>query len=443
MQIQPGQFTTNILSTLPQKADVQRILASAIRAVEPAIAVQNYVLRQGNILTIEGQKYDLSSFENIYLIAIGKASQAMSESLANILEKNLSQAFVVPKQLFFNADKRFHIIAGGHPVPNDNSELAGQMLEKACKTFTERDLVFCLISGGGSALVTLPYEGIQLKDLQTLTGLLLASGARIDEINTLRRHLDRIKGGGLAKMAFPARVISLILSDVVNSPLEAIASGPTVADPTSIEDATFVLQKYDLISKAPDPILKHLGLGLETVKPKDPILEKIQNVLVADNYLASQASGKEAEKTGLKVHYLGNGWQGEARKVAVKLCNLLKANPDRHICMIAGGETTVTITGQGRGGRNQEMALAAVSELAGMQDVLFITLATDGEDGPTDAAGAVVSGDTWQMAHSAELNPNEFLNQNDAYNFFDRLGDLIKIGPTGTNVNDLTFLFRF
>ena len=208
MQIQPGQFTTNILSTLPQKEVVQRILASAIQAVEPATAIQNYVLRQDNILTVDGQNYDLSLFDNLYLIAIGKASQAMSESLASILGEKLSQAFVVPKQLFSSADGRFHIIAGGHPVPNENSELAGRMLEKACQNFSERDLVFCLISGGGSALVTLPYEGIHLKDLQTLTGQLLACGARIDEINTLRRHLDRIKGGGLAKMAFPARLIS-------------------------------------------------------------------------------------------------------------------------------------------------------------------------------------------------------------------------------------------
>ena len=230
---------------------------------------------------------------------------------------------------------------------------------------------------------------------------------------------------------------------MVNSPLEAIASGPTVADPTSLEDAMVVLQKYDLISKTPDPILMHLKIGQETIKPKDPILEKIQNVLVADNYLASHAAGKEAEINGLKVHYLGNAWQGEAREVAVKLCDRLKANPDRHVCMIAGGETTVTINGQGKGGRNQEMALAAVSELAGLQNVLFITLATDGEDGPTDAAGAVISGETQQLAYSAGLNWIEFLEQNDAYNFFNSLGDLIKIGPTGTNVNDLTFLFRF
>jgi len=443
MQIQPDKFTTESLSTCPEKEVVQRILASAIQAVEPATAVQNYVLRQNNFLLVNGLKYDLSEYENIYLIAIGKASRAMSESLASILGKDLSQAFVVPKQLFHSPDERFQIVAGGHPVPNENSVLAGQMLELASRNFTERDLVFCLISGGGSALVTLPYEGIQLQDLQSLTGQLLACGARIDEINTLRRHLDTIKGGGLAKMVSPARLISLILSDVVNSPLEAIASGPTVADPTSLQDAMQVLQKYDLVLKTPISILKLLKNGIETVKPDDPIFAKIQNVLIADNFLASQAAGKEAEKAGLKVLQLGNAWQGEARQVAVKLCDRLKANPDRHVCMIAGGETTVTINGQGKGGRNQEMALAAVSELTGMQDVLFITLATDGEDGPTDAAGAIVNGNSWQLAHSVGMNPIEFLKQNDAYNFFNQLGDLIKIGPTGTNVNDLTFLFRF
>jgi hydroxypyruvate reductase len=345
--------------------------------------------------------------------------------------------------MFSSSDERFVIIAGGHPVPNQNSILAGQMIEKACQNFAANDLVFCLISGGGSALVTLPVQGLPLPDLQSLTSFLLASGARIDEINTLRRHLDGIKGGGLARMIAPASLISLILSDVVNSPLETIASGPTASDPSTLSDALQVLEKYQLTSRVPESILNSLQNGVETLKQDDPIFDRVQNVLIADNFLAAKAAGEQAQKSGLKTVHLGNSWQGEAREVALELCNNLKSYPDQNLCLIAGGETTVTITGQGTGGRNQELALAAVPELAGMRDVLLVTLATDGEDGPTDAAGAVVSGSTAQRALDAGLNVTEYLKNNDSYHFFEQLGDLLKIGSTGTNVNDLTFLFRF
>jgi hydroxypyruvate reductase len=255
--------------------------------------------------------------------------------------------------------------------------------------------------------------------------------------------LDGIKGGGLAKMVAPASLISLILSDVVNSQLETIASGPTAPDPSTLADALQVLEKYQLTSKVSESILQHLQNGSETLKRDDPIFDRVQNVLIADNYLAAKAAGEQAQQSGFQVVQLGNSWQGEARKVAVELCNILKTSPDHNLCLIAGGETTVTISGQGTGGRNQELALASIPELAGLQDVLLATLATDGEDGPTDAAGAVVSGSTAQLALDSGLSVTDYLKNNDSYQFFDQIGDLIKIGSTGTNVNDLTFLFRF
>lgn len=443
MNFYPYQFSTKTMATHPQKEKVLEILSSAIQSVEPANAVRNFVQRDDDFLLVNHKTYDLSQYDRIYIIAIGKAARAMSEAVSLILGDRLTRAFVVPKQMFSSSDNRFEIIAGGHPVPNQNSILAGQMIETACQNFAANDLVFCLISGGGSALVTLPVQGLPLSDLQTLTSLLLASGARIDEINTLRRHLDGIKGGGLARMIAPASLVSLILSDVVNSPLETIASGPTAPDPSTLSDALRVLEKYQLLAKVPDSILNSLQNGVETLKQDDPIYDHVQNVLIADNFLAAKAAGEQAQNSGLKVVHLGNSWQGEARKVASELCNILKTYPEHNLCLIAGGETTVTISGQGSGGRNQELALAAVPELAGISDVLLVTLATDGEDGPTDAAGAIVSGSTAQQALDAGLSVTYCLKNNDSYHFFEQIGDLIKIGSTGTNVNDLTFLFRF
>ncbi len=443
MNFYPHQFSTQTLANHPHKKQILEILSSAIQSVEPANAVRYFVHRDGDFLKVNHKTYDLSQYDHIYIIAVGKAARAMSEAVSLILGDRLTRAFVVPKKMFSHSDTRFEIIAGGHPVPNQNSILAGLMIEKACQKFTANDLVICLISGGGSALVTLPVRGLLLPELQNLTSLLLSSGARIDEINTLRRHLDDIKGGGLARMVASASLISLILSDVVNSPLETIASGPTAPDPSTLSDALQVLEKYQLTSKVPESILDHLQNGIETLKQDDPIFERVQNVLIADNFLAAKAAGEQAQNSGLNVVHLGNSWQGEARKVASELCNILKSYPDHNLCLIAGGETTVTIRGQGLGGRNQELALAAVTELAGMQDVILVTLATDGEDGPTDAAGAVVSGSTAQQALDAGLNVTDYLNNNDSYHFFEQLGDLLKIGSTGTNVNDLTFLFRF
>jgi hydroxypyruvate reductase len=301
---------------------------------------------------------------------------------------------------------------------------------------------------------------VLLEDMQTLTSALLACGARIDEINTLRRHLDQVKGGGIAQ-ATKARVLSLILSDVVGSPLEAIASGPTAPDPTTKEDALAVLQKYELLSANPrelplitsnirgdwrrlaDSILQSIKKNVETPKPDDPIFSRVQNVIVGDNALAVQAALNQAEEEGFDAKSLSSNWQGEARQVGVELAqklrvtNKLRKSP---FCLIAGGETTVTLHGNGKGGRNQELVLAAVSELAGLGNTLLISLATDGEDGPTDAAGAVVNGETLRRAEGLGLTVADYLSQNDAYHFFERLGDLLKIGPTGTNVNDLIYL---
>lgn len=443
MNVTSQSFDTVSLRKHKQGDAVKRILAAAIQAVEPGAAIRRFVRRDGQCLWVNGKALELSTFKHVYIIAFGKAAGAMTKAMADILGKSLTAGWVVSKHDFPLDDDRLQLITGGHPVPNSDSLKAGQMLVDACTRFTARDLVFCLISGGGSALVTAPYQGISLKDMQELTSQLLACGARIDEINCLRRHLDRVKGGGLANLAFPARVMSLILSDVVNSPLEAIASGATAPDPSTKEEAIQVLHRYQIIDQVPFSILDHLQTSQETLKAGYTIFENVENLLIASNEIASQAAAQQAQLEGFTSEILGNDFQGEAKLVSANLCRQLFMGDKRPLCLIAGGETTVTVQGTGKGGRNQELALAAVPFLDGQADVMLVTLATDGEDGPTDAAGAVVTGETRQRGEQLGLDSLKFLADNDAYHYFQALGDLLKPGPSGTNVNDLTFLFRF
>jgi hydroxypyruvate reductase len=319
---------------------------------------------------------------------------------------------------------------------------------------TANDVVICLLSGGGSALLPLPVPGVTLDDLQRLTSDLLRCGATINEINAVRKHLSQVQGGQLARLAAPAPVIALILSDVVGSPLDVIASGPTVPDTSTFADALGVLERYGIIEQTPPAIVAHLRRGLsgdvpETPKPGDPVFEHVQTLVIGDNRIAAQAAVQQAAELGLHTLLLSTYVEGEAREVAKVLAGLGKeiaryGQPlPRPACLIAGGETTVTIRGQGKGGRNQELALAAAIALDGWDDVLLLTVATDGGDGPTDAAGAFADGTTVARARVQGLNPAAYLANNDAYNFFQALGDLLITGPTRTNVNDLTLIFVF
>jgi glycerate 2-kinase len=438
---------------------VARILAAAIEAVDPDTAVERYLASK-----------PLSPAGRVFALGLGKAALPMARALSR--HADLTRALVITKHAAEPGFEPATIVESGHPVPDARSLAAGQAALEFVSSLREEDLLVCLISGGGSALMTAPL--VPLEDMQALTSALLACGARIDEINTLRRHLDRVKGGGIAK-ATKARVLSLILSDVVGSPLEAIASGPTAPDPTTREDALAMLDKYDLLSanlrqaslkskrisvnsrKLADSILESLKANPETPKLNDPIFSRVSNVIVGDNALAIQAALKQAKLEGLQAESLGSDWQGEAREVGFELASKLRVtikSKNHPFCLIAGGETTVTLSlskrdssvqapkSNGKGGRNQELALAAVPELAGLENALLVSLATDGEDGPTDAAGAVVNGETLQRAEELDLSVADYLSRNDAYSFFERLGDLLKIGPTGTNVNDLAFLLK-
>jgi len=420
----PNSFATYSLND-PR---ILRILSAALDAVDPAEAVRRHLPK------LNGKVHGLG---------IGKASIPMLTALAKATP--LSSALAISKHASSLNSELFPVLLGGHPIPDSRSLIAGKRVLEFVSSLNEDDTLVCLISGGGSALVTAPREGISLEDMQTLTSLLLSCGARVDEINILRRQLDRVKGGGLAR-ATNAKVISLILSDVVGSPLETIASGPTVPDPTTREDAISILRKYGVEKRVPNSIIAFLESGnLLSDIEKQTSRSRSQNLIVGDNKLAAQAAQKQARFEGFNVEILTNELQGEAREVGIMLAKRLKNEVSKQhspFCLIAGGETTVTIKGNGKGGRNQELALAAVNKLRGIENVLLISLATDGEDGPTDTAGAVVSGESAQRADSLDIRAADYLSRNDAYLFFEELGDLIRTGPSGTNVNDLVFLFK-
>src|SRR6266511_1349346 len=360
-----NRFATHSL----QDERVMRILAAALEAVDPFKAVQKYLPK------IEGRVFGLG---------IGKAALPMLDALAERIP--LSGGLAVTKFASGLSRSLYPVIEGSHPIPDARSLYAGERVLEFVSSLKEDDTLVCLISGGGSALVTAPY--IPLEDLKTLTSLLLSSGARIDEINTLRRHLDRVKGGGLAR-ATKAKIISLILSDVIGNPLEAIASGPTAPDPTTREDAIAILKKYDIENQVPKSILQFLEAdnSLSKIQKQAPGFHNVQNIIIGDNKLAAHAALNQAELEGFQTEILTNELQGEAREVGRELAHRLRVDTvkrTRPFCLIAGGGTTVTINGDGKGGRNQELALAVVGELRDLKDVLLISFATDGDDGPTD-----------------------------------------------------------
>ena len=432
-----------------QHAMLQRILQSALQAADPALALHRFVRLDGTRLLVDERAYELQAYRHIHLLSFGKAGDRLARALYELLGTLLYRGLVIAKKAQPFPPGGFDVIEAGHPMPDERSLRAGRTVMDFLQDVGPNDLLICALSGGASSLVSLPRSPIDLKMLQGLTARLLACGANIREINTLRRHLDVLKGGGLLRHT-QAAVIGLILSDVTGDSLEDIGSGPTAPDPSTREQALSILRKYNLSAACPAELLSSIKNGPETLKPQDARLANVQNLVIGSNLLAVQAALRQAAREGLHPHGPGPALAGEARQVAQVLCRALRLACEdgqpvsRPFCMVAGGETTVTLQGAGRGGRNTELALAAVTELAGLQDVLLVTLATDGEDGPTDAAGALVSGESWQRAKALGLDdPQTYLDRNDSYAFFAALGDLVKTGPTGTNVNDLVLMFGF
>jgi glycerate-2-kinase len=431
-----------------------KVLGAALNAIDPRRAVKNHVRRVNNTLIVDKLTFDLNKFRRVFVVGCGKASGAMAEALEEVMENRITEGFVNilrGTKFTFKTHKIF-LNEAGHPVPDENGVRGARKIVELVNKADENDLVICLISGGGSALMPLPAADITLSDKQKLTEDLLRCGASINEINIVRKHISELKGGQLARIAYPATIISLILSDVVGDTLDTIASGPIVPDKTTFEDAINVLKRYNLWEKStPKSIRKRLEAGLrgkvqETPKPCDEVFRRTHNVIVGNNRLAALAACQEAKKLGFNTFLLSTMIEGEARHVGTIYAGIVKeilasGNPiKKPATVIAGGETTVTVIGQGRGGRNQELVLSASLKIGGLKGVAIASIATDGIDGPTDAAGAIADGQTLVRAYDMKLEPKAFLRNNNSYNFFSKLSDLIFAGPTSTNVNDITII---
>ena len=431
-----------------RRAQVLDILGAALDAVDPAEAVRRAMSLDGDTLHVGDAVFDLGQTRRVLVVGGGKAGAAMAQAVEEILGERITAGWINVKTGYTAPTCRITIHEAGHPLPNAAGNAGTRAIVDLLHDTTTADLVICLISGGGSALMTLPVEGISLAALEVLTDAMLASGMPIQEINTVRKHLSQVKGGQLARLAHPAAVVALVLSDVVGSPLDVIASGPTVADTSTYWDALEALRRFDVFDTAPLDIRRHLEAGdagkiAETPKPGDPILERVHTLIVADNARAAEAAQRRAETLGFHTLLLSTYVEGEARDVAAVAAAIGKeiASANRPLprpaCVLMGGETTVHVRGKGKGGRNQELALAAALAIQGWGNIVIASLATDGSDGPTDAAGGVVDGTTVERGAALGLAARAALSANNAYPYLDQVGDLIVTGPTNTNVNDL------
>ena len=426
-----------------------QVMKAAIAAVDPNMAVKNYFQGHPELVT---QIKTRSG--RLIVVGAGKASAPMAAAVSEIFGDNISSGRVTVKygHTTEGVNPNIKINEAGHPIPDEAGLQGAREIVDLLTEAGQDDLVLCLMSGGGSALLTLPVEGITLGDIQTVTEHLLAAGATINEVNVIRKHLSMVKGGGLARAAAPATLYALILSDVVADPLPIIASGPTVPDPSTFVEAWSLIEQYRLQDKLPQVVIRHLEAGRagelpDTPKAGHPSFERVHNVIIGSNRIAAQAAVAAAEAIGFETRLLSTFIEGEAREVGIVVAGLAKGlatgenGLKRPACLVLGGETTVTLGGKGKGGRNQEMALAVALALAGWSEVLVACLGTDGNDGPTDAAGAFAEGATVARAQALGLDALDYLNRNDSYHFFTALDDLIVTGPTNTNVNDLILIF--
>ena len=433
------------------RADAAAIFEAGLKAVDPVNAVKKKLKLDNGTLSLEDRTYDLKDYKNIYVIGMGKAAASMASAIEDILSDQITAGIVNVKYGHSVPLKIIKVNEAGHPVPDEKGLKGTREIVDLLENSAGDDLIICLISGGGSALLPLPAAGITLEEKQELTTALLHCGATIHEMNALRKQISGVKGGRLARLAYPSTVISLILSDVIGDNLDVIASGPTVADTHSFHDCREIINKYGLNEDAHSSVIQYIEKGClggheETPKPDDTVFERTQNVIIGSNISAAKASYEKALDLGYNSMILSTYIHGETEEVAkvhtaIAEEILSSGNPvEKPACIISGGETTVTIEGKGKGGRNQEFALAAAIHMEGLKDVVILSAGTDGTDGPTDAAGASADGTTVKRAQDLGLDPYVYLCDNDSYNFFKPLGDLLITGPTHTNVMDIRVL---
>jgi glycerate-2-kinase len=425
----------------------------AIAAVDPSSAMHRRVKLRGECLEVGDHKVDLSDIERLVVVGGGKATGKMAEVLEEILGERIDGGIVniLEGTATEYRARRVKLVEAGHPLPTKKGMEGAEEMMELVGELGEKDLVICLLSGGGSALMPYPVQGVSLAELRRTNELLLKSGAAIHEVNAVRKHLSRIKGGQLAKAARPARVISLIISDVVGDRLDTIASGPTYPDSTSFRDAMEVVERYGLTDDLPKSVVDHLQKGArgeipETPKMEDEFFRNTIHEIIASNTDAVEAVAKVGRAHGLNVFVLTTRMEGEAREVGANIAAVARrvtetgAPVPRPALLISGGETTVTVRGEGPGGRNQELVLSAAIEISSQRNVAVTSFGTDGIDGPTDAAGALADGFTIERAKQEGLDPADHLRRNAPYTFFKKLGDLLFTGPTGTNVMDVAVL---
>lgn len=430
----------------PETADRERlesIFRAALAAVEPAAAVRTAVRIASSSGALEIAGRTIASDARIFSLAVGKAAGPMAQALEEIAGERIAEALAIVKDGHAAPLSRFRLREVAHPVPDERCESAAREAFELVARAGPTDVFVLLLSGGASSLLSCPAAGLTLDDFAAATRALLEAGADIEALNTVRKHLSAVSGGRLARIAMCSRVEVLAISDVPGDGFDVIGSGPMTADGTSFDDARSVLHDFKLANKVPERVIAHLEAGGrgekdETPKPGDPIFERVHETLLATNRTARDAALSAARELGFRGVALGEVLQGEARNVGARLANLALAVRAREpVCLIAGGETTVTVRGKGRGGRSQELALGAAQVLDGSRAVSMLAAGTDGTDGPTDAAGAYADGSTLSRARARGLDPRAALDDNDAYVFFREEGGLFSTGPTRTNVMDL------
>jgi len=433
--------------------DVLAAMNEALVAADPVRIIRKQLRLNKATLLVDGLQFPLKDFQRIFVIGGGKASGHMAEEVERLLGKWITRGLVIiPGYLLPKPrGRRIRYRLATHPIPTRKGMNASLAMLRLVENISRDDLVIVLLSGGGSALMPLPVAGINLNDEARVTSLLLKSGANIEEINTVRKHLSQVRGGRLAEQLYPATVLSLIISDVVGDKIDAIASGPTVPDPTTYHDAEQVLKRYDLWSQIPKNARKVITQGLsgsipETPKRKSKVFRRVHNLIVGNNRASCLAAASAMSKAGYRTQILSIQITGEAREVGQIFGSIARGIRENGLpyhspaALIAGGETTVTVRGKGKGGRNQELALAAAMKIRGSEGVVVGAFSTDGIEGRTDAAGAVADGSTINRGLRLGMDPEEFLRKNNSYHYFSRLKDLVVTGPTGANVNDIAIL---
>lgn len=435
------------------REDAITLFQAGIKAASPHNLIPEKTLLQKNIFTISdiygiSKSFNLKNFNRIKVIGAGKASTAMAYELEKILSANINEGLVVANQKFPSQLKKIKALTASHPLPDKKGTEASKNIIELCKGAKKNDLIINLISGGASSLLPYRAANIILEDKIKTTELLLRAGATIQDLNTVRKHISAIKGGLLAKYVYPATMVNLIISDVIGDQLDVIGSGFTVPDPTTFEDSWNVVLKYKLQNKIPQSVKNYLRDGMEgkapeTPKPGNIFFDNVHNFIIGNNSVALEAIKTTAEEKGYNAKIISSSLEGEAKVAGKFIAQIAKEyvkSKQNQVCLIFGGETTVTVTGEGQGGRNQEFCLSIAIEIDGNYNITFLSGDTDGKDGQTEAAGAICNGRTIERAKELGFDAIKFLNNNDSYNFFNKLGDLIITGATNTNVMDIQIL---